>query len=157
MTVYELTGATLKLYDLLEGGEIDEQTFNDTLEAMGAEEKIDSCCKVIKQLEANAAALKDEAERLKARATTELNGAKRVRQSLITLLQAANKKSVKTLLFSVSQSARQSVSIADGAEIPKQFLKVKTEVDKTALKKALIDGESIDGVSLETNNSITIR
>ena len=47
-TLYELTNQANALYELLQGEEIDEQTFNDTLEAMGAGEKIESYCKIIK-------------------------------------------------------------------------------------------------------------
>ena len=64
MTIYELTEQAAQLYALLESGEIDEQIFNDTLEAMGAEEKIKNCCYIIKQLEADAKALKEEKEKL---------------------------------------------------------------------------------------------
>ena len=157
MTIYELTGATAQLYELLSSGEIDEQTFNDTLEAMGVDDKIDGCVKVIKQLEADRVSLKEEAERLTKRAKAVENNAKRVRDSLVMYLQATEQKQVKTLLFTVSQKTTQSVQIAEGAELPTEYLKVTTTADKTALKNALLKGEHIDGVTLETKQSIQIR
>lgn len=40
MTLYELTAQASELYELLQNEEIDEQTFTDTLEAIGTEEKL---------------------------------------------------------------------------------------------------------------------
>lgn len=157
MTMYELTGAAAELYALLENEEIDEQTLKDTLDAMGADEKIDGCCKVIKQLEAEAEIIKAEYDRLKKREISLKNNAKNIRANLITFLQATNQKSAKTLLFSISQRTTQAVEVAEGAEIPEAYLKVKTEIDKTALKNALLAGEVIDGASLATNTSLTIK
>ena len=59
MTLYEFTGAAKDLYALLENDEIDEQTFHDTLEAIGAEDKVESYCQIISQLEADKAELVD--------------------------------------------------------------------------------------------------
>lgn len=39
MTLYEMTGAAARLYDLLQNGDIDEQVYADTLEAIGAEDR----------------------------------------------------------------------------------------------------------------------
>ena len=157
MTVYELTGAAAQLYALLENDEVDAQTVKDTLEAMGADEKVDACCKVIKQLEADAENIKAETDRLKKREASLKNNAKNIRQSLIGYMQATGQKSLKTLLFTLSQRATQAVEIAEGAEIPEAYLKVKTEVDKTALKNALLGGAKIDGATLVNNASLTIR
>lgn len=54
MNLYEMTAAANELYALLTVDEIDEETVKDTLEAMGAEEKLESCCVVIRELEADA-------------------------------------------------------------------------------------------------------
>lgn len=157
MTIYELTGAAAQLYALLENEEIDAQTVADTLEAMGADEKIDGCCKVIKQLEADAANVKAEADRLAKRAASISNNAKYARQRLTDYLQVTGQTSVKTLAFTVSQRTTQAVMIAEGAELPQEYLKITTAPDKTALKTALLAGKKIDGVTLADNASLTIR
>ena len=66
MTLYEMTEAARQLKALLEADEIDEQTFSDTIEAIGADDKVDSYCKIIRQIEAEMIARKMEVERLKA-------------------------------------------------------------------------------------------
>ena len=62
-TLYEMSLAAQNLLDLLTDEEIDEQTFNDTLEAMGAAEKVENTCKAIGCLTADAEMFKKEIER----------------------------------------------------------------------------------------------
>ena len=157
MTLYELTGATAELYALMANGEIDEQTVQDTLEAMGVDEKIDGCCKVIKELEAESEMLKAESDRLKKRAASLQNNAKYIRNNLINYMQATDQKSIKTLLFTISKRANKKVVVAADAEIPEKYLKIKTELDTTALKNDLLNGVAVDGASIEINESITIK
>ena len=49
-TLFEMTQQATELYEMLQAEEIDEQTFSDTLEAMGTGEKIEGYCQVIKQV-----------------------------------------------------------------------------------------------------------
>ena len=65
MTLYEMTEAARQLKALLESDEIDEQIFNDTIESIGAGEKIDAYCKIIREYEAEIAERKSEIERLR--------------------------------------------------------------------------------------------
>lgn len=156
-TLYELTGATAQLYALMQDGEIDEATLQDTLEAMGVDDKIDGCCKVIKQLEAESEMLKAESDRLSARAASLKNNAKYIRNNLVNYMQVTDQKSIKTLLFTLSKRATKKVVIADGVDLPEQYIKIKKEIDKTALKNDLLNGVIVDGASIEINDSLTIK
>lgn len=69
MTLYEMTGAVAELYELLQNGDIDEQVYADTLEAIGAEEKLESYCKIWTQLETDAANYAEEIRRMNERST----------------------------------------------------------------------------------------
>lgn len=66
MTLYELTGQYMQLFQLMEDPDIDEQAIRDTLEGMDGEydDKIDGWCRVIKSIEAEMKALKEESKRL---------------------------------------------------------------------------------------------
>ena len=79
MTLYEMTTAANALYEMLCNNEIDAQTITDTLEAMGAEEKLESYCKVIRQLEADAEALKAEKARIADKQKTVENSVARMK------------------------------------------------------------------------------
>lgn len=56
-------------------------------------------------------------------------------------------------------TTKNVVDIAEGAEdrLPDEFVRVKREPDRTALKEALQDGEIIDGVKLVDKISLVVR
>ena len=64
MNIYDLTGYALQLKELLDADEIDEQTFSDTLESIGADDKVDSYCMIIRELEAEIGARDEAAKHL---------------------------------------------------------------------------------------------
>lgn len=51
----------------------------------------------------------------------------------------------------------QQVEIIDEAKIPNIYIKVKTEVDKKALREDLKNGVIIEGATLKENKSLQIR
>lgn len=158
MTLYEITGAARQLYDLLEAGEIDDQTFSDTLEAIGADEKIDAYCKIIRQRKADADALKAEIDRMSEKKRTAENDIDRMKSALIDFMSATGQQKAKTELFSCSISARQSCKITDESAIPADFREPQPDkIKKAEILKALKNGEIISGVEIQTSTSLTIR
>ena len=67
MNIYEITGYALELMEYLDAEEIDEQTVHDTLESIGADEKIDSYCKIIENYKSDISGIDEAIARLKAR------------------------------------------------------------------------------------------
>lgn len=159
MTLYEMTVQTQALRDMLDTEEIDEQTFNDTLEAIGAEEKVNSYCQIIRDLDGDNVAIKAEIERLKKRIEHNTNSIDRMKQALDNFMIASGKKKEKTPFFSVSYRKSQSVDILNEADIPQEYIKVKTETvpDKVAIKAAFKAGETVPGCQLKDTESIQIR
>lgn len=159
MTLYEMTEQAQTLRDMLDAEEIDEQTFNDTLEAIGAEDKVNSYCQIIRELDGDNAAIKAEIERLKKRIEHNTSSIGRMKQALDGFMTASGKKKEKTPFFSVSYRKSQSVDILNEADIPQEYIKVKTETapDKVAIKAALKAGEAIPGCQLKDTESIQIR
>ena len=49
------------------------------------------------------------------------------------------------------------MDIAEGTELPDEFMRIKKEPNKTALKEALQNGEIIEGVNLVDKVSLVIR
>ena len=155
--IYELTQQAMMLQALLEGEEIDEQTYNDTIEALEIDTKVENICKVIRNIEADAAALKAEKERIDRKKKTAENAVKRLKDSLVMYLQATNQPKVKTQLFNVSLSKSKSLKVTDETMIPEQYLIPQPDkVDITGLRKAIKDGEDIDGVEWEEKPSLRI-
>lgn len=157
-TLYEMTAQASALYELLQAEEIDEQTFIDTLEAIGTEEKIEGYCQVIKELQSDFDKFKAESDRLTARMKTTKNGIDRMKGSLLTFLKASGQSKVKAGTFSVSIGTSKQTNIVDESLIPAEFkIPQPDKIDKTAIKKAIESGVEVAGVEILTNEGVRIR
>lgn len=157
-TLYEMTAQATALYEMLQAEEIDEQTFNDTLEAMGTAEKVENYCKVIKQLQSDVAMFKGELDRLTARKKTAENAIDRMKAALLMFLQQSGQDKVKAGSFAVSTATTQAVNITDEMAIPCIYLVAQPpKIDKIGIKNALKSGEKISGAELINNMGVRIR
>ena len=157
-TLYEMTQQATALYEMLQAEEIDEQTFNDTLEALGTGEKVESYCKVIKQLQSDVDMFKSEIDRLTARKKTTENGIDRMKNALLAFLKFSGQDKVKAGSFAVSTATTQAVQITDEKAIPCAFLvEQPPKIDKIGIKNALKAGEEISGAELINNVGVRIR
>lgn len=157
-TLYEMTVNASKLYDLLLMGEIDEQTFNDTLESIGADEKINSYCEIINQFKADMKSLKDEINRLTERKNNCENAIERMKSALDEFMKASGKTKEKTDKFTIFYRDTQSVNILDENKLPDEYLTPQPpKIDKKAISAAIKGGEKVDGAELVTKSSINIR
>ena len=157
MTLYELTMAAQQLQDLLESEEIDQETYNDTLESMDADTKLENVCKVMRNLEAQAEAYKAEKLRLAEKQKVTENSISRLKESLLNFLQVTGNKKVQQGLFTISRSPIKSVVVDDLSKLPTEYIKVKQEADKTALAKALKGGEELEGARLEEREYVRVK
>lgn len=157
-TLYEMTQNAAKLYDLLSMGEIDEQTFTDTLESIGAGEKINSYCEIINQFKADVKSLKEEILRLTERKDNCENAIERMKSALDEFMKASGKTKEKTDKFTIYYRNTQSVNILDEDELPDEYLIPQPpKIDKKAISAAIKDGEKVAGAELVTKSSINIR
>lgn len=158
MTLYEMTQSASALYELLCAEEIDEQVFADTLEAMGTGEKLESCCQVIKELEADADKFDKEIKRMTAKKKTAQNGIDRIKDNMLNFLNAIGSDKEETEHFKVSKRTSQSVEIVDESKIPAEFIKpAKVEFSKTEIGKVLKAGGTVEGATICVKESVQIR
>lgn len=158
MNLYEMTVSANQLYDLMISGEIDEQTFTDTLEAMGTEEKLESYCKVIRQLEADAEMLKAEKERIEKKKKTVDNSIDRMKKAVIDFMKASGSTKSTAGTFTVSLSTSKATKIIDESLIPKKyFIKQEPKLDKNTILDLLKSGEEIKGCELQINEGVRIK
>lgn len=157
-TLYELTKEGASLYSLLESGEIDEQTFRDALEAIGADEKLDTYCNIIQQFKSDIAMYEAEEKRLaKKRESAEAN-LKRMKGAVGDFLNAIGKNKIKTALWSASISPTSSVKITDEMAIPMEYrIPQPDKIDRLAIGKMLKAGEEVKGAVLEVGTKLSIR
>ena len=160
--LYEIDQDILDCVDM-ETGEILDAEKLDALQ-MEREKKLEGVSLWVKDLTAEATAVKEEADKLTAR--------KRALDNKITalkswLLIALNGEKLKTPRCNVYQTHSTRVSVEDEAELvkflesleePEQFLRFRDpELRKDEIKKALKDGTIIPGASLEETESVVIK
>lgn len=158
MQLYEINGQIAQLAEMLESGEIDQQAYDDTVEALGADIAVDDVVKAIRNKSAEAEAFKAEADRLtekRKRAEAAVDGLKNV---LVTYLNATGQKNCKTELFSISKGTSKSVAIVDETAIPATYLIPQpAKLDKKAILAKLKAGEQVQGATLEVSEFVTIK
>lgn len=153
-----MTVNAVALYDLLSTGEIDEQTFNDTLSAMGVEEKLESYCKVIRQLEADAEMLKAEKDKIAQKQKTVENSIERMKSAVKEFMKVQGKDKESAGIFTVALSTSKAVNIVDESKVPSRFLVEQApKIDKAAIRKELMSGAEIDGCELQENEGVRIK
>lgn len=160
MTLFEMSAAARELQALLESGEIDEQTVLDTMESIGASEKLESYVYVQKNLEAEIDAFKAEIERMTERKKSLEAQVERLKNAQIAFMQASGQKSANAGTFKLTMRENKSVEITDEAAIPAEYITVipsSTRPDKKAMLAALKDGAQIEGASLKTSYSVTAK
>ena len=161
MKLYELTQNYLNLLDLLENPEVPAEMVQAALEEVEGnfEDKVENIIKLIKSVEGDIKAYKEEEMRLSTRRRTLENKVANLKVYLESSLKAIGKKEIKGKLFTLKiQKNAPSVVIDDLNTIPKEYLKESLIlVDKTKLKEDLKNGLEIPGARLETKESLRIR
>ena len=145
--LYELTADLLTLQEMLEEN-VDEQVLIDTLEGVQGEYelKLESYCKVIKNLEADMEALKNEAKRLTDKRKVLENNVDRLKKAMFDSMKLTGTEKVKGALFTVAiqRNGGKLPVIVDVPinELPDELVKVVESPDLEAIAKLLEQGES---------------
>lgn len=160
MKLYEIP---TKIRAVLDGIDCDPETGEilnaDALHAVEVEaaEKIEATALYLRELDAEAKAAKDEADRMLDRVKSMQKRSDYLKAMLLDALHATGK--VKTARVSVSIRTTKAVEIEEGASLPEAYTTVKTTVspNKIAIKQALLDGVEVSGCHLEARESVSIR
>lgn len=157
-TLYELSDRYQRLLEMAD--EVDPETFEHTLEALegSIEHKAENIAKVIRSMEAEAKALRDEEKRLADRRRARENKIQWLKEYLQENMEATGIKRVDGDVLSVRlQKNNPAVNITDEAVIPKDFfIEQEPKIDKKRLLQALKDGQTIAGVTLVQKRSLRI-
>ena len=142
MNLYELTGDILKLQDLLASGEVvDAELLKDVITDTEAdyEAKIESYAMVIKNLSADIAALKEEADRLNSRRKTLEANIDSLKSRMFDSMKATNTPKIKGRLFTISIQANGGkipvIVDVDTADLPDELVKIEEKPDLDAISK----------------------
>lgn len=155
MTIYEIEAAILDTVDQETGEIIDLDRLN-ALE-MERDKKIGNVACWIKDLRAEAEAIKAEKQALEKRQKAAENKAESLKQ---WLLFALNGEKFKDARCSISYRKSERVDFADNFNfdtLPDYMKKVTIEPRKTEIKDYLKTGATIEGVELVESSNIQIR
>lgn len=155
-TLYELTGQFLDVYNL----ELDEETKLDTLDSIDweieYETKVENYIKVMKNLEADVEARKNEIKRLMELNKADEKKKEHLKDTLSASMSLTGHERVDTPLFKVSFRKSQAVEV-DEAVLPEYYKVATWEADKKRLKEDLKKGLEIIGASLVEHKNLSIR
>ena len=158
MTLYEMTNDMIELQAMLE--EDDSEAVQDTLEMVAADfaQKAEGYGIVIKQMEAEAEALRKEEQALAARRRSKENGAKRLKDAVCRALELTGQKKLETARVAYSLRASKNVVIDDFSQIPEEMLRFKEpEADKTKIREYLKLDLGCKWAHIETKNSLIMK
>ena len=161
-SLYELDQAVLTVLDggLVfdeETGEIywDEDNFAQL--EMERNAKLESVALFIKGLEAEASAIRTEERSLAERRSIKEKKVERLRDYLTRSMETFGDKKLETPRVALSFRRSEQVDVFDESMLPNRFCKTKTTPDKAAIKKAIKDGETVDGAILVERQNLQIK
>lgn len=153
MNLYEIDNAILDCVDAETGEVFDIDKFEEL--HLTRDAKVENICLWIKNLKAEAEALKAEKDSFAQRQKVAENKMESLKRYISGYLEGTPFESAKV---KVSFRKSESLEISDIANIPDEYLKFKApDVDKVELKKAVKAGLCIDGVQLVENKNIQIK
>ncbi len=164
LKLYQLAHQFRELESLADTEEVPAEVIADTLEALQGEieVKATNVAMFIRNIESGAEAIEEAAKAMQARATRLRKRADGVRAYLLFNMQATGTTKLECPEFKIAvRNNPESVRIADGAEIPSEYMSIPEppapRPDKAKIKAALKSGAHIDGCYLEAGQRLEIR
>lgn len=157
MNLYELSLAFQDVQNM----DLDPEVMKDTLDSINdaIENKAENIAKLIRNLESDVSAYKEEEDRLKTKRQATENKVKWLKTYLEDNMKMTGKTKFKSGMFNFSiQKNPASVNITDERIIPEEFLiQQPPKVDKTSLKEILKRGIEVPGAELKQTEGLRIR
>ena len=160
MSLFTISQDFKSLYDMANDAENEDM---ETLAELFSEvetslsDKLDNTIYIIKELDSDADALKAEAKRLTDKAKALENKGKYLKELMLGAVKASGVEKLKSDKFSYYIKRTEVLNVVSEDNIGREFFRIKREIDKTVLKKAIKDGLILDGVSIVENESLVSR
>ena len=165
--MFELSQQYRQVREMCGDPEIDPQAVLDTLDGIAGEfqEKADNIACLVKELEAQAKAMRAESDALAQRAKARSAKADRLKEFLYRQMALAGVRKIETPrnLLQIKKTPA-SVRFEDeqgflrwAAAHPEYLRQIPPQPDKTAIKEAVKAGTAIPGVSLESGETFSVK
>jgi len=169
MRLFNISQQFKEIYSLSEEIEVNEngevidnretlsQLFNEM--EMELSEKLENATYIIKEFAASEQALKDEAKRLTAKAKVLENRQTQLKELMKIAIESSGQTKIKTDKFNFSITHRKSLNYDDVNMfgLDNEFIRIKTELDKTKIKEYVKAGGVIDGLKEVDSITLNIR
>jgi siphovirus len=157
MNLYELSLAFQDVQNM----DLDPEVMKDTLDSIedAIESKAENIAKLVRNLESDVSAYKEEEDRLKTKRQATENKVKWLKTYLEDNMKLTGKTKFKSGMFNfLIQKNPASVNITDEKIIPEEFLiQQPPKVDKTSIKEILKKGIEVPGAELKQTEGLRIR
>lgn len=159
MNLFELNE---KYRELEQRDDLDTETLKDTLDSINdsREVKLDNIANWIESNQADIDFLDKKIKQLREEKQALSNKNNSLMEYMTTAIDDSGLKELKTENHILKpRNYRASVYISDEKDIPSEYIEVKTEekVNKSAIYKALKNGEIINGAELKPNRKTVIK
>lgn len=162
MNIYQLSEQYQMLLEMA-GEEPDNARLQEMLDGMGERigDKAENTMKVVRSLEAEAKAIKDEEDRLRQRRTMLEKNAEYLKRNIETVMNQLGIDKIKGTIFTISlQKNSPKVVVLDEFNIPEKYFHTPEPV-KQLQKKEIIEawknGAVIPGVEVVQEKSLRVR
>ena len=163
-SIYELSAEVKQLEeDLLnsvdeETGEIDEE-ISKALDVTREEfdGKAVSLIKLSDKFNADVSVIDSEIARLTALKKSYKKSADRLKNGVTNAMRTLGIDEIRTSTMRLSFRKSEETVIDNLVFVPEEYLKIKWEPDKTAIKKAIKDGKEVQGAHLEIKYNLQVR
>lgn len=163
--IYEIKNEFLTLWSILEDELTDDKTLEGAFETATEDlkDKLDNCCKYIKNEQATVKGLDEEIKRLQAKKKAKENAIDRLKKLMKDAMDTAGEKKLPCGTFLVYiQNNPTSVKIDEQyiENIPEEYFKPRKpeDIDKTKLKADLEAGKDLGGIAhLEQTQSLRMK
>ena len=160
MNLFELTENYVKFFTEFENADEVTEEMQEMADNLNVkiEEKCDNYAKMIRNLEADVEAFKNQEKIFNEKRKSAENKVKWLKQNLQASMELQDRKKVKTDLFSFNiQKNAPSLEIKDEKNIDDSYYVIERKLNKRELLNDIKEGLIVDGVELKQTESLRIR
>lgn len=160
MNLFELTENYVKFFTEFENADEVTEEMQEMADNLNVEieEKCDNYGKMIRNLEADVEAFKNQEKIFNGKRKSAENKVKWLKQNLQASMELQGRKKVKTDLFNFNiQKNAPSLEITDEKNIDDSYYRIERILNKRELLNDIKEGLIVDGVEIKQTESLRIR
>ena len=160
MKLYEISESLRELWGKIaeqdgEVGEDDLQALNEL--ELAKNDKLEGCGVLIREMTAEANEYSEESKRLKELQDRKKRAIERLKNYVQKFMAENSIEKFDSVKVQISFRKSKSLEIDDNVKLPKEFIRIKEEPDKTAITDFIKNGGTVGGCRLVEKTNIQIK